>query len=58
MRAIVLGDLCYPRWRITPSYLPNHKSWDEAEVKSKLGYTMGAYFMQGALEMELDGQYY
>ena len=34
-RAIVMGKLCYPRtcWRITPSYLPNHKSWEVDEVK-------------------------
>jgi hypothetical protein len=38
-RAIVMGQLCYPRtcWRITPSYLPNHKSWELDEVKAQLG---------------------
>ncbi len=45
MRAIVMGQLCYPRtcWRITPSYLPNHKSWEVAEVKAQLGKKMAAY---------------
>ena len=34
-RAIVMGELCYPRtcWRITPSYLPYHKSWEADAVK-------------------------
>ena len=41
-RAIVTGRLAYPRtcWRITPSYLPNHKTWKVDEVKVKLGQTM------------------
>ena len=45
-RAIVMGKLCYPRtcWRITPSYLPNHKSWEVDAVKKKLGQKMAAYF--------------
>jgi hypothetical protein len=56
-RACVQGKLGYPRscWRITPSYLPNHKSWDEAEVKAKLGPKMARYFVQGALEFILPG---
>ena len=58
-RAIVLGKLCYPRtcWRITPSYLPNHKSWEVDAVKLKLGRKMAAYFFQGAAEMILPGQH-
>ena len=57
-RAIVMGLLCYPRtcWRITPSYLPNHKSWEVDEVKAQLGKKMAAYFFQGAAEMILPGQ--
>ena len=56
-RAVVQGKLCYPRscWRITPSYLPNHKSWDEAEVKARLGPKMARYFVQGAIEFILPG---
>ena len=43
-RAVVMGKLCYPRtcWRITPSYLPNHKSWEVPRVKEKLGCKMAA----------------
>ncbi len=43
--AIVMGKLCYPRtcWRITPSCLPNHKSWEVDEVKAQLGKKMTAY---------------
>ena len=54
-RAIVMGKLCYPRtcWRITPSYLPNHKSWEVDAVKKKLGQKMAAYFFQGAAEAVL-----
>ena len=57
-RAIVMGKLSYPRtcWRITPSYLPNHKSWEVDEVKAKLGQKMAAYFFQGAAEVLLPGQ--
>ncbi len=44
-----------PAWRITPSYLPNHKSWDELEVKAKLGPKMARYFVQGAIEFILPG---
>ncbi len=57
-RAIVMGQLCYPRtcWRITPSYLPNHKSWESDAVKAKLGRKMAAYFFQGAAEAVLPGQ--
>ena len=57
-RAIVMGQLCYPRtcWRITPSYLPNHKSWEVDEVKQQLGRKMAAYFFQGAAEAILPGQ--
>jgi hypothetical protein len=51
-RAIVSGKLCYPRtcWRITLSYLPNHKSWEEAGVKVKLGEKAARYFCQGVIE--------
>jgi hypothetical protein len=57
-RAIVTGRLAYPRtcWRITPSYLPNHKTWEVDEVKVKLGQTMAKYFFQGASEVVLPGQ--
>ncbi len=57
-RAIVMGQLCYLRtcWRITPSYLPNHKSWEVDAVKAQLGKKMAAYFFQGAAEMILPGQ--
>ena len=56
-RAIVMGQLSYPRtcWRITPSYLPNHKSWEVEGVKAKLGQKMAAYFFQGASEACLPG---
>ena len=45
-----MGQLRYPRtcWRITLSYLPNHKSWEVDEVKQQLGKKMAAYFFQGA----------
>ena len=58
-RAIVMGKLSYPRtcWRIIPSYLPNHKSWEVDAVKQKLGRKMAAYFFQGAAEMILPGQH-
>jgi hypothetical protein len=57
-RAIVMGKLSYPRtcWRILPSYLPNHKSWEVDAVKVKLGQKMAAYFFQGAAEAILPGQ--
>jgi hypothetical protein len=44
-RAIVFGKLCYPwtAWRIAPSYLPNHKSWDVDSVNAKLGQKMATY---------------
>ena len=56
-RAIVSGKLCYPRtcWRITPSYLPNHKSWEVAAVKAKLGEKLARYFCQGAIEFVAPG---
>jgi len=56
-RAIVMGKLSYPRtcWRITPSYLPNHQSWEVDAVKVKLGQKMAAYFFQGAAEAILPG---
>jgi hypothetical protein len=56
-RAAVMGMLCYPRssWRISPSYLPNHKSWEVDEVKAKLGQKMAAYFFQGAMEFVFPG---
>ena len=56
-RAIVMGKLSYPRtcWRITPSYLPNHQSWEVDAVKVKLGQKMAAYFFQGAAEAILQG---
>jgi hypothetical protein len=56
-RAIVMGKLSYPRacWRITPSYLPNHKSWEVDAVKAKLGQKMAAYYFQGAAEAILPG---
>ena len=56
-RAVVMGKLCYPRtcWLITPSYLPNHKSWEVDEVKKQLGMKQAAYFFQGALEFIFPG---
>ncbi len=35
--------------------LRNHKSWDVATVKAKLGAKMAAYFFQGACEYVLPG---
>ncbi len=42
--AAVHGKLCCPRvgWDILPSYLWNHKSWDVAADKAKLGAKMAA----------------
>jgi hypothetical protein len=56
-RAMVHGKLCYPRvgWDILPYYMQNHKSWDVAAVKAKLGAKMAAYFFQGAAEYVLPG---
>jgi hypothetical protein len=56
-RAAVMGMLCYPRssWRISLSYLPNHKSWEVEEVKAKLGQKMAAYFVQVAMEFVFPG---
>ena len=36
--AIMQGKLCYPRacWRITPSYLQNHKSWAVLDRAAKI----------------------
>ena len=53
----VQGKLCYPRtcWRITPSYLPSHKSWEDEEVKAKVGPKMASYFVQGAIEFIAPG---
>jgi hypothetical protein len=55
---IIMGHLCYRRnyLRITPLYLPNHKSWEVDEVKAQLGKKMAAYFFQGAAEMILPGK--
>jgi hypothetical protein len=57
-RAIVMGLLSYPRtcWHITPSYLPNHRSWEVDVVKIKLGQKMALYLFQGASEVVLPGQ--
>jgi hypothetical protein len=35
-RALVFGKLCYPRtdWRVVPSVKPNHRSWEQPEVKA------------------------
>ena len=41
--------------RINPSYLPNHNSWEEAEVKAKLGPKMALYFVQGVIEFIAPG---
>ncbi len=56
--AIVLGKRCYPLtcWHITPSYLPNHKSWEVDVVKKKLGTKMAGYFFHGASKAILPGQ--
>lgn len=52
VRALVFGKLCYPRvdWRVVPSSKPNHKSWEQPEVKAVLGLKMGTWLFQGALE--------
>ncbi len=52
MQAVVCGKLCYPRidWRIVPSVKPNHKSWENPEVKAVLGMKIGTWLFQGALE--------
>jgi hypothetical protein len=52
VRALVSGKLCYPRidWHIVPSVKPNHKSWENPEVKAVLGLKMGTWLCQGALE--------
>ncbi len=49
---MVQGKLCCPRigWGILPSHMQNHKSWDVAAVKVKLGAKMAAYFSQGPAE--------
>jgi hypothetical protein len=55
---IVMEKLSYPRtcWRITPSYLPNHKSWEVDSVEVILGHKMAGYYYQGAAEPILPGQ--
>ena len=52
VRALVFGKLCYPRidWRVVPSVKPNHKSWEQPEVKSVLGHKIATWLFQGALE--------
>lgn len=52
VRALVSGKLCYPRvdWRVVPSVKPNHKSWEQPEVKETLGRKMAVWLYQGALE--------
>ena len=52
VRALVSGKLCYPRidWRVIPSVKPNHKSWEQPEVKAVLGQKIATWLFQGALE--------
>ena len=52
VRALVSGKLCYPRidWRVVPSFKPNHKSWEQFEVKEMLGRKLAVWLYQGALE--------
>jgi hypothetical protein len=56
-RAIVMEKLSFSRtcWIITPSYLPNHKSWEVDELQVKLGHKMTTYYFQGASEACLPG---
>ncbi len=53
-----LGKLSHLRTclRITPSYLPNHRSWEVDELKVILGHKMAEYYFQGATESILQGQ--
>jgi len=48
VRALVFGKLCYPRidWRVVPSVKPNHKSWEQSEVKAALGLKIATWLCQ------------
>ena len=50
--AILCGRLVYPRvsWMLTGSWLKNHPSYENDEVKSVLGPKIATYLAQGALE--------
>ena len=51
-RSLVNGKLAYPRIssRVTASWLPNHRSWEDPDVKAVLGQKLATWFYQGALE--------
>ena len=51
-RSLVNGKLTYPRvsGRVTASWLRNHRSWEDPEVKAVLGKKLATWFYQGALE--------
>lgn len=51
-RALVHGKLTYPRvtGRVTASWLRNHRSWEDPDVKEVLGQKLATWFYQGALE--------
>ena len=50
--AILNGRLVYPRvsWMLTGSWLRNHPSYEDPEVKEVLGTKIATYLAQGALE--------
>ncbi len=50
--SLVFGKLRYPciDWRVVPSVKPNHKSWEQQDVKAVLGLKIGTGLFQGALE--------
>ena len=51
-RSFVNGKLTYPRVssRVAASWLPNHCSWEDLDVKAVLGQKLATWFYQGALE--------
>ena len=51
-RSLVNGKPTYPRvsGRVTASWLRNHRSWEDPEVKAVLGKKLATWFYQGALE--------
>jgi hypothetical protein len=55
VQAVLSGQMSYPRdeWVLRQVWLPNHASWEQDEVKAKLGPKNAAYLVQGALEAVL-----
>ena len=51
-RSLVNGKLTYPSvaGRVTASWLRNHRSWEDPDVKAVLGQKLATWFYQGALE--------